>query len=170
MIKKYRIILLVLLLILSMNAISQDSSHFYFTTSVGLLSPVSSFGNAYKTSLALNSGIEYKIGHVLFAQFVLDFNAVKYDQQLKDGNSDYLFQKTNSSIFLAGLNFGRNIYFGKKSIFFSSIYAGSGYVNIGEPRLTVNNSSHIIEQHVERMPGIFGKGGIRLAVKTTSKL
>ena len=71
---------------------AQDSSKIYFTTSVGLVSPVAGFAESYKASLALNSGIEYKINRSLYAQFVLDFNAVKYDQQLKDINSAYLFQ------------------------------------------------------------------------------
>ena len=147
---------------------AQDSSKFYFTTSAGLLSPAGNFAKAYKTSLALNSGIEYKISSSWFAQFVVDFNAVKYNQQYKDGNSDYLFQKTNSSIFLAGFNFGRNFFLGKVSKFFSSLYAGAGYVNIGEPRLTINTAANIIEQNVKRTPGIFGKGGLRIGYKTSA--
>lgn len=149
---------------------SQDTSKLYFTTSVGLLSPTGSFSNAYKTSLALNSGIEYHINRTLFTQFVLDFNAVKYDQQIKDDNSNFLFQKTNSSLFLAGLNIGNNFYFGKDAPFFSSLYIGTGYVNIGEPRLIVKNTSDVIEQKVQRMQGIFAKAGLRLGFKTRTKL
>lgn len=147
---------------------AQDSSRFYFTTSIGLLVPANNFANAYSTSLALNSGIEYKINRSLFTQFVLDFNAVKYNQQYKDNNSGYLFQKTNSSIFLAGINFGKNFSQGIKAKFFTSIYAGTGYVNIGEPRLTVKSNAGIIEQQVKRMAGIFIKGGSRLGYKTNS--
>ncbi len=154
----------------TITGFSQDTGRVYFTTSVGLLSPVASFAKAYKTSLALNSGIEYRINRTLFAQIVLDFNAVKYNQQLIDDRSDYLFQKTNSSIFLAGINIGNNFSFRKKSPFFSSLYAGTGYVNIGEPRLIVKTTSNIIEQEVRRMSGVFAKGGLRLGFKTTSKL
>jgi hypothetical protein len=153
---------------LSVLSLAQDSSKFYFTTSVGLLSPVGGFSQPYKTSLALNSGIEYKIVHAFFAQLVLDFNAVKYSQQVKDINSDYLFQQTNSSIFLAGLNVGKNFSVHPGAKLFSSVYAGSGYVNIGEPRLSVNTSSYIIEQQVKRMPGIFAKVGFRGGYKTHS--
>jgi len=157
-----------ILIVFILNTNAQDSSNFYFTTSVGLLAPASNFANAYKTSLALNSGIEYKINRILFTQFVLDFNAVKYNQQYKDNNSGYLFQKTNSSIFLAGFNFGKNFSPGVAAKFFSSVYAGAGYVNIGEPRLTVNANTDIIEQKVKRMPGVFAKGGLRLGYKTSS--
>ena len=83
---------------------AQDSSKFYFTTAAGVFAPVSAFSKAYKNSLALNSGIEYQFSKYYFTQFVLDFNAVKYNQQVRDGNSSYLFQHTNSSIFLAGFN------------------------------------------------------------------
>ncbi|WP_462254463.1 hypothetical protein [Ferruginibacter sp.] len=150
------------------TAHAQDSTHFYFTTSAGLLVPVNNFSNAYQTSLALNSGVEYKINHSLFAQFVLDFNAVKYSQRYQDDNSTYLFQKTNSSIFLAGFNFGKNFSFSKISRLFSSVYTGAGYVNIGEPRLNVNLNNNIVEQSVKRMPGVFVKSGLRLGYKTSS--
>jgi hypothetical protein len=148
---------------------AQDSSKIYLTTSIGLLVPAKKFANAYSTSLALNSGIEYKIGSLLFAQFEIDFNAVKYNQQYKDNGSGYLFQKTNSSFFLAGFNFGKNILFGKTGKLFSSVYIGTGYINIGEPRLTVNLTTNVIEQQVNRTKGVFGKTGIRLGYKTASK-
>lgn len=150
------------------TANAQDSSKFYFTSSAGLLAPVKNFSRSYQASLALNSGIEYKINRSLFAQFILDFNAVSYNQQFKDGDSDYLFQKTNSSIFLAGINFGKNFPLNKMNNFFSSLYAGAGYINIGEPRLNVNLNTHIVEQSVKRMPGVFAKAGLRLGYQTTS--
>ena len=52
--------------------------------------------------------------------------------------------------------------------FFSSLYAGTGYVNIGEPRLTVNTTTNIIEQNVKRNAGIFAKAGLRMGYKTGS--
>ncbi len=149
---------------------AQDNSRIYFTSSVGLFLPVSKFAAAYKNSLALNSGIEYKLSHYFFTQLVLDFNAVKYDQQVKDNNSDYLFQRTNSSVFLAGINVGRNISFKQPGNFFISPYAGIGYANIGEPRLTVNNSTGIIQQQVTRMKGIFARQGLRIVYNTKSKI
>jgi hypothetical protein len=147
---------------------AQDSSRFYFTTSAGLLAPVQNFARSYKTSLALNSGVEYRINHSLFAQFVLEFNAVKYNQQYIDAGSAYLFQKTNSSIFLAGINCGKNFSSSNLKRFFSSVYAGAGYINIGEPRLSIDINNHVVEQTVKRMQGMFAKAGSRLGYKTTS--
>jgi len=164
---------LLLLLVFTLFTISsnaQDSSKLYFTTSAGLFSPVSSFSKAYRNSLALNSGIEYRFSKHYFAQFVLDFNTVKYDQQIKDANSSYLFQHTNSSVFLAGLNAGRNIPISRSGDLFLSPYIGFGYANIGEPRLIVDNNIGIIEQEVTRMQGIFARQGLRIAYRTKSKV
>lgn len=149
---------------------AQDTSKVFFTTSVGLLNPVSSFSNAYQNSLALNSGIEYRFSKDYFAQLVLDFNAVKYSQQVKDASSAYLFQKTSSSVFLAGINVGRNFPLIPSGKLFVSPYAGIGYANIGEPRLMVDNANNIINQQVTRMQGIFGRAGSRLAYNTKSKI
>lgn len=148
---------------------AQDSSRFYFTTSAGLFSPVSAFSKAYKNSLALNSGIEYQFSKHYFTQFVLDFNAVKYNQQVKDGASTYLFQHTNSSVFLAGLNLGRNILLNNSGKLFASPYIGFGYANIGEPRVTLKNNG-IIEQEITRMTGIYAKQGARVAYRTSSNI
>ena len=148
---------------------AQDSSKFYFTTAAGIFAPVSAFSKAYKNSLALNSGIEYQFSKYYFTQFVLDFNAVKYNQQVRDGNSSYLFQHTNSPIFLAGFNFGRNISISKSGKFFASPYIGFGYANIGEPRLTMKNTG-IFEQEVTRMTGIYAKQGVRAGYRTSSKI
>ena len=148
---------------------AQDSSKFYFTTAVGILAPVSSFSKAYENSLALNSGIEYQFSKHYFAQFVLDFNAVRYNQQVKDGNSSYLFQHTSSSIFLAGFNLGRNISISNSGKFFASPYVGFGYANIGEPRVTLK-STGIVEQQVTRMVGIYAKQGVRVGYRTSSKI
>lgn len=149
---------------------AQDTSKIFFTTAVGILNPVSSFSNAYKNSLALNSGVEYRFSKRYFVQFVLDFNAVKYSQQVKDGSSSFLFQNTSSSVFLAGFNVGRNFPLIASGKLFASPYVGAGYANIGEPRLIVNNSTGIINQEVTRMQGIFGRGGARIAYNTKSKV
>ena len=147
---------------------AQDSSKFYFTTAVGIFAPVSAFSKAYENSLALNSGIEYQFSRHYFTQFVLDFNAVKYNQQVKDGSSSYLFQHTSSSVFLAGFNIGRNISISKSGKLFASPYVGFGYANIGEPRVTMK-STGIIEQQVARMKGIYAKQGARVGYRTSSK-
>ena len=165
-----RLLLPLLLICLSTSVKAQDTSKIFFTTSVGLLNPVSSFSNAYQNSLALNSGIEYRFSKHYFAQFVLDFNAVKYSQQVKDGSSAYLFKNTSSSVFLAGINVGRNFPLINSSKLFVSPYVGTGYVKIGEPRLIVDVRNGIINQEVTRMHGIFTRGGTRLGFNTKSKI
>ncbi len=168
---KHKRILLVFtfLSVLATVSYAQDSSKFYFTTSVGVFAPIGAFSKAYKNSLALNSGIEYQFSKHYFTQFVVDFNAVKYNQQVKDESSSYLFQHTNSSVFLAGFNLGRNIPINKSGKLFVSPYVGFGYANIGEPRLTLKDNG-IIEQEVTRMTGVYAKQGVRVGYHTTSKI
>jgi len=165
-----KIVLIIVISCTLINATAQDTSKTFFTTSFGILSPLSKFSNAYKTSLALNSGIEYKFSKNYFLQFVLDFNAINYDQQIKDASSNYLFQNTSSSVFLVGLNVGRNVNINKSGSLFVSPYLGLGYANIGEPRLTIDNTTNVITQEVTRMKGLFTRGGLRLGYKTKSKV
>lgn len=155
---------------LTVSVKAQDTSKIFFTTSIGLLKPISEFSKAYKNSLALNSGIEYKINKHYFVQFVIDFNAVNYNQQVKDASSAFLFQQTSSSVFLAGFNIGRNFSLLSSGEIFVSPYVGIGYANIGEPRLVVDNANVIINQQVTRMQGIFGRGGSRIGYNTKSKI
>ena len=161
---------LVFTFLLNNSALAQDSSTLFFTTSAGVLIPVADFSKAYKNSIAINSGIEYKLAKKYSVQFVLDYNAVSYNQQFKDINSNYLFQKTSSSVFLAGFNLLRNIPLVAHGRLFASPYIGVGFANIGEPRLSVNNNDNIIKQSVVRMLGLYGKGGLRIAYNTGSKL
>jgi hypothetical protein len=148
---------------------AQNGSNIYFTSSVGMFRPVSNFANAYKNSLTLTSGVELQLKKKYFLQFSLDFNSVKYNQLIKENGSNYLFQNTNSSILLAGIGVGKNIYFIKSNKIFISPYLSVGYANIGEPRLEVNNFTNIIDQSVTRMGGAFIRQGVRIAIKTKSK-
>ena len=156
--------------LLNNSALAQDSSTLFFTTSAGVLIPVADFSKAYKNSIAINSGIEYKLAKKYSVQFVLDYNAVSYNQQFKDIHSNYLFQKTSSSVFLAGFNLLRNIPIVAHGRLFASPYIGVGFANIGEPRLSVDNNDNVIKQSVVRMLGIYGKGGLHIAYNTGSKL
>jgi hypothetical protein len=165
-----KLIVSVFIMCVVLSAKAQDTSKIFFTSSVGLLHPVSSFSNAYKNSLALNSGIEYSFSKHYFAQLVLDFNAVKYSQQVKSNNSAYLFQNTSSTVFLAGINVGKNFPLLASGNLFVSPYAGAGYANIGEPRVILDASNGIIKQDVTTLQGIFARGGARLAYNTKSKL
>ena len=169
MIYRHNLLFTVFLLCLVMLANAQDSSKIYFTTSVGIFSPVAAFSKSYNNSLALNSGIEYRLSKHYFTQLVLDLNTVKYNQQVKDVNSSYLFQNTNSSVFLAGLNIGRNIPITYSGKLFISPYVGFGYANIGEPRLTLKDVSGIIKQEVTRMRGIYARQSLRVGYRTKSK-
>lgn len=165
-----RVLFIIIFFSCSCSAIAQDSTKVFFTSSIGLLVPTSNFTKAYKQSLALNSGIEYKLKYQFFVQFVLDFNAVKYSQQIKDKNSNFLFQNTNSSVLLAGFNFGKNISLVQSQRFLISPYLGVGYANIGEPRLSIDSNRGIISQNVTRMQGIYSKAGLRILYNTKSKL
>jgi hypothetical protein len=97
----------------------------------------------------------------------LDFNTLKYNQRIKADGSPFLFRNTNSSLFMIGLNGGKNIPFANPK-WFISFYGGGGYLNVGEPRL-LPSGEDIIEQVVVRKGSIFGKAGTRLAYKTKIK-
>lgn len=170
MINRRNLLMTIFLLCLAISSNAQDSSKFYFTTSIGIFSPVSSFSKSYNNSLAINSGIEYRFSKHFFTQFVMDFNSVKYNQQIKDVNSPYLFQNTSSPVFLAGLNVGKNISIAYKGKLFISPYVGFGYANIGEPRLTLKDAAGIIVQEVTRMNGVYARQGLRVAYRTKSKV
>lgn len=146
---------------------AQENGKLFFTTSFGLINAQGNFGKAFKSTLAFNSGVEMSLKKNWFSQLVFDFNALKYDQQIRDANSPYLFQNTNSSLLLLGINSGKNIYFRNRN-WFTSIYAGGGYLNIGEPRVTVNNAAIIVKQDVARESNVFARGGYRIAYKTKS--
>jgi hypothetical protein len=66
-----------------------------------------------------------------------------------------------------GLNGGKNFPF-KNPGWFTSLYGGGGYLNIGEPRVTVDNISNIATQDVTRKSNVFVRAGGRLAYKTKS--
>ena len=146
---------------------AQESGKLFFTTSFGLIAPQGKFSNAIKSTLAFNSGVEMSMKSNWYSQLVFDFNALKYDQQIRDANSSFLFQNTNSSLLLLGLNAGKSFPFKYKN-WFTSLYGGGGYLNIGEPRITIDNISNIVKQDVARKSSVFGRGGARLAYKTKS--
>jgi Outer membrane protein beta-barrel domain len=157
-------------LFFSLKTLGQDSTRFYFNSSVGLLNPVAKFAKSYSTSPAVNSGFEYFLTKKYFIQGELGFNAVKYSQQIKDPNSVFLFQNTNSSVLMLGVNVGRKIRFSPNAKVFLQPYVGIGYANIGEPRLLVDNNLKIIKQEVTRMQGLFTKVGNKFAYRTKSKV
>lgn len=168
MVTKHRIIIIFLLFILTYHAVqAQQSGKVLFTTSVGVINGQGNFGRAFKSTVAFNSGVELTMKKDWFGQFVFDFNALKYDQQFRDASSPFLFQNTNSSLLLLGINGGKNFYFTNKK-WFTSLYTGVGYLNIGEPRITINNSLNLAKQDNVRKNSVFGRIGTRLAHITKS--
>ena len=159
--------IIVLALLISFQASTQEPGKLFFTTSFGLINAQGKFGNAFKSTLAFNSGVETTLKHNWFGQLVFDFNALQYDQQIRDANFTFLFQNTNSSLLLLGLNGGKNFHL-KNPKWFTSLYGGGGYLNIGEPRVTIDNISNIAKQDVTRKSNVFARGGARLAYKTKS--
>lgn len=164
---KIRTVIFILAISATSHTMAQESGKLFFTTSVGLIAPQGKFSKAIKSTLAFNSGVEMSMKNNWYSQLVFDYNALKYDQQIKDASSPFLFQNTNSSLLLLGLNGGKNIPFRNKK-WFTSIYGGAGYLNIGEPRVTIDNTANIATQDVTRKSSVFGRGGARLAYKTKS--
>ena len=155
-----------LMLIIGLKLKAQDTTRLYIFSGVGVINGQGTFGKSVNPSLGFNSGLEFKLkGHV-FAQLSVDFNALKYNQQNIDANSSYLFQNTNSTILVLGSNIGYN--FNKSNTKWSAFtYLGSGYLKIGEPRVTLENGNTIV-QSVINQSNIFGRGGVRIGYKTNS--
>lgn len=148
---------------------SKEQSGIQLNTGAGINKIQGPLGKTFRSTVAFNSGFEKSIRNNWYGQLEVNFNSLKYDQQKKDSNSDYLFQNTNSSLFMAGLNIGKDFHWGNTG-WFNSIYTGTGYINIGEPRISLDLINNIITQSVVRRAGILGKGGTRIGYTTKSKL
>jgi hypothetical protein len=147
----------------------EKNSGLHLTTGVGINKIQGSLGKTFRSTIAFNSGFEKSLGKNWFAQLEANFNTLKYDQQQKDINSEYLFQNTNSSLFMLTINGGRDFHFGE-SKWFASPYLGSGYINIGEPRIKVDDINNVITQSVVRRAGVLGKAGGRIGFNTRTKI
>jgi hypothetical protein len=146
---------------------AQDSSKIFFTTGIGYLLPNARLNNAFRSSVALNSGLELTNKKKQFLHFTLEVNTLKYNQQITDPESKYLLQNSNSPFIMLGANAGKNFTLTKR--WFLSGYIGGGYVNIGEPRATLN-AGNIVKQNLVRSGNIFGRAGSRLTFNTKSNL
>jgi hypothetical protein len=118
------------------QAQNDKENKLHLTTGVGVNIIQGELGNTFRSTVAFNSGVEKTFPHHWFGQAEVNFNTLRYDQQVKDENSQYLFQNTNSSLLMLGINGGKDFPFGK-SPWFGSAYIGTGYINIGEPRISV---------------------------------
>lgn len=168
MIKKTVLIILPAILCNAGTCFSQDSSRISLTTGFGIIKVQGQLKKVFQSSIAFNSGVEINLKKNWFVLVEAGFNTLKYDQQVKDDNSPYLFQNTNSSLFSFVLNGGRNFYFNGRKWFLSA-YLGGGYLNIGEPGISLNNMTNVIMQTAIRKNNVFGKTGSRFAIRTTSK-
>lgn len=162
---KKKIILIACILIACSKLFAQQNNKLFFTTGVGAIKVRHILTDVLKPTIAFNSGLELANKKDWFLQGTVDFNSLRYDQRFKDENSPYLFQNTNSSLLMLGLNEGKNFSLGENS--FLSGYIGGGYLNIGEPRVTLQNS--VIKQDVIRETNIFGRVGARYGFKSPIK-
>jgi hypothetical protein len=160
-------ITLLLILLIRNALLAQDSNRVFITTGVGIIKSPGALRNVFDPSIAFNSGIEAVNKKNWYLHGTLDFNMLKYNQQVKEGGSPYLFHNTSSSLVMIAVNAGKNFPFGNNK-WFASLYTGGGYLNVGEPRL-VSLSEDIIKQEVRRMGGLFGKAGSRIGYKTRIK-
>lgn len=140
----------------------------HLTTGAGVNKILGKLGNTFRSTIAFNSGFEKQLNKNWYLQAEANFNTLKYDQQQKDDNSTFLFRNTNSSLFMLGLNGGKDFLFADH--WFVSLYGGTGYINIGEPRVSIDEINDIVTQSVKRRSGILGKGGSRLGINTQSKI
>jgi hypothetical protein len=164
---KKTVTLVVIVIIFSLKGGAQDSSRVFFTTGAGIIKSPGALSKVFHPSIAFNSGIELVGKQNWFLQGTLDFNTLKYNQQLEEDGSPYLFQNTNSSLVMLAVNGGKNFHFGNNK-WFASVYTGAGYLNIGEPRL-INHAENTIRQEVSRKGHVFGKAGTRIGYKTRIK-
>jgi hypothetical protein len=159
-------VLLFGMLVISLHLKAQDTTRLYIFSGVGVINGQGIFGKSVKPSLGFYSGLELKLKGNLFSQFSIDYNALKYNQRNIDASSPYLFQNTSSTLLLLGLNIGYN--FNKTSTKWSGFtYLGSGYLNIGEPRVKLEKGNTIV-QSVVNQSSVFGRGGFRIGYKTNS--
>jgi hypothetical protein len=156
-------------LFLLQSSSGQKDNNLHLTTGVGINEVLGELGKTFRSTIAFNSGFERSFGKKWYGQLEINFNSLRYDQKVKDENSPYLFQNTNSSLFMIGFNWGRDFKF-NNSPWFTSGYVGSGYINIGKPRVNLDEINNIVTQTVVRKSGIIGRAGGRVGIKTNSAL
>jgi hypothetical protein len=146
---------------------AQHDNKLHLTTGIGINNIQGKLKNTFRSTVAFNSGFERSFGKQVYGQIEASFNTLKYDQQVKDDNSPYLFQNTSSSFFMIGTNWGYDFHLGKSPLF-TSLYAGTGFLSLGKPRVTIDEVNNIVIQKMIRRNGIFGKAGGRIGLNTGS--
>lgn len=154
-------------LILASTGQAQEMNKIHLTTGAGLIKVQGELAKVFRSSLAFNSGLEVNLGKNWYGLAEAGFNSLRYNQQVKDDNSPFLFQNTSSSLFLLGVNAGKNFYFGD-SHWFTSLYGGTGFLNIGEPRISLDAVTGVARQSTARKSSLFGRAGGRWGYTTRS--
>lgn len=164
---KQKLMIAVCMLLASVIAVAQEKGKLYFTTGAGILKSPGALSKVLHPTLGLNSGIEKTSKTNWFGQLSFDFNSLRYDQQIKEDGSPFLFRQTTSSLIQVGINGGKNFYFNKMN-WLVSVYSGTGYVNFGQPRL-IEVEENIFTEEIVRKKSIFGRFGTRIAYDTKVK-
>jgi hypothetical protein len=149
------------------SAHAQHDHKLHLTTGIGFNNIQGKLKNTFRSAVAFNSGFERSFGKHWYGQLEVNFNNLKYDQQVRDDNSAFLFQNTSSSFFQIGANWGCDAHLGK-SPWFVSAYGGTGFLSLGKPRINIDEVTNIATQKIIRGNGIFGKVGGRLGLNTKS--
>lgn len=149
----------------SVNA--QETTKVLLNTGVGTLKVPGQLGEVLKPGVSFNSGLEVTLKKKWFIHGEISLNTLGYNQQLQDQASNYLFTNTNTSLFQLDIVGGKDFVL-KQDKLLLGFYGGPGYLNIGEPRLTLAADGKTISQEIVRTGNIFGKGGLRLSYLTKS--
>jgi hypothetical protein len=148
---------------------AQNDKSLHLTTGIGINSIQGRLSNTFRSSIAFNSGFEKSFTKHWYGQVELNFNSLKYNQQVKDPSSPYLFQNTSSSFFQVSINGGYNFNFPETPLF-TSLYTGTGFLSLGKPRISLDEQTNIATQSIIRAYGVFGKIGGRIGVNTKSNI
>jgi hypothetical protein len=146
---------------------AQDSTRISITTGVGLFKAPGNLGQVLKPAIAFNTGLELNLKNNWFTQGEISFNTLGYDQKYRDESSSYLFSNSNSSLLQIGAIGGKDFSLLKDKWLIGS-YIGTGFLNIGQPRLTVDVANTVVRQEVIRNGNIYGKAGARFSFQTKS--
>lgn len=145
----------------------KNRQRFHLSSSIGVNKIQGPLNRTFRHSLAIHSGIERKIRQKWILAVDLGFNTIQYEQQKRDVHSDYLFKNTRSSFIVVGLNVGFQL-LDSPSRFQCTPYLGAGYVNTGEPRVTVSIDEREVHQQIVRHGGLLGRLGSRFSFRTHS--
>jgi hypothetical protein len=156
---KRNLLLLLFIAVANAPASGQVFKKLMFTTGAGVVKVTPALHHVLKPALAFNSGFEIASRRNWYTQLTVDFNTLKYNQQVTDHSSQLLFRNANSNLVMIGLNGGKNFLFDTK--WFLSAYGGGGFLNLGEPRIRV--TENIAIQEVKRRSSKFLRGGFRVA-------